>query len=246
MLMAAGLDLPAGVFAHGFITVEGQKISKSLGNVIDPIALVDRYGADAVRYSLFSGTAFDQDGDFSGKELIRRVNSELANNVGNLLNRTLTLVDKNCAGTVPDCKPENNVREQANELHVEVDKCMHSYNFAGAINAILALVDQANKYMNDEKPWTLFKEGKQKEGEAVLFTCLEVLRRSAMNLYPFTPELSQKMWYQLGYDDEVGKIGDSVRDDGFFDLIPSNQVVRNQGPIFKRIEENDNDDDSAA
>ncbi len=239
MLMAAGVELPAGVFAHGFITVEGQKISKSLGNVIDPIALVDQYGADAVRYSLFSGTAFDQDGDFSGKELIRRVNSELANNIGNLLNRTLTLVDKNCGGKVPDCKPENTVREQANELHVEVDKCMHNYNFSGAINAILALVDQANKYMNDEKPWTLFKEGKQKEGEAVLFTCLEVLRRSAMNLYPFTPELSQNMWNQLGYDDQVGKIGDSIRADGFFDMIPIGQTVRNQGPIFKRIEEND-------
>jgi methionyl-tRNA synthetase len=245
MLMSAEVELPAGVFAHGFITVEGQKISKSLGNVIDPIALVDQYGADAVRYSLFSGSAFDQDGDFSGKELIRRVNSELANNVGNLLNRTLTLVDKNCGGKVPDCQPENVVRKQANLIHETVDEHMSKYDFSGAINAILALVDQANKYMNDDKPWTLFKEGKQKEGEEVLYTCLEVLRRTAMNLYPFTPELSQNMWNQLGYDDQVGKIGDSIREDGFFDMIPVGQTVRNQGPIFKRIEEGENGSDGA-
>lgn len=239
MLMAAGLELPKGVFAHGFITVEGQKISKSLGNVIDPIALVDLYGADAVRFFLFAGTPFDQDGDFSSKELIRRVNSELANNLGNLLNRTLTLLDKNCQSTVPNCEPDGNLREQSNEVHVIVGKHMENFEFAKAVDAIFALVDQANKVMNDEKPWTLFKEGKQKEGEQVLFTCLEVLRRVAMNLYPFTPELSQKIWHQLGYNDEVGKIGDSIREDGYFDMIPAGQVVRNLGPVFKRIEDPD-------
>ncbi|HIN63197.1 MAG TPA: hypothetical protein EYM95_01035, partial [Candidatus Obscuribacterales bacterium] len=146
---------------------------------------------------------------------------------------------------VPDCQPENVVRKQANLIHETVDEHMSKYDFSGAINAILALVDQANKYMNDDKPWTLFKEGKQKEGEEVLYTCLEVLRRTAMNLYPFTPELSQNMWNQLGYDDQVGKIGDSIREDGFFDMIPVGQTVRNQGPIFKRIEEGENGSDGA-
>lgn len=237
MLMGCGMPLPEKIFAHGFITVEGQKISKSLGNVIDPIALAEQYGADAVRFFLFAGTPFDQDGDFSQEELKRKCNAELANNLGNLLNRTLNLIEKNCGGRVPAAKPENVLREQANEVHVKTGALMDELQFAKAIEAIFALVDQTNKYMNDEKPWNLFKEGKNQQAEVVLFTALEVVRRVAMNLYPFTPELCAKIWYQLGYDDDIGIVGDSKNEDGVFDLIPVGQVVRNQGPVFKRIEE---------
>lgn len=239
LLMAADIEVPRQVFAHGFITVNGQKISKSLGNVIDPIALVDQYGADAVRFYLFAGTPFDNDGDFSIKDFAERVNAELANNLGNLLNRVLTLVDKNCEGTVPNLDPLENVehtlRIQANAVHAVVEKHMERLEFAKALEAIFALVDQANKYLNDEKPWALFKEGKKKEGEIVLFTCLEVLRRAAMNMYPFTPKLASEIWHQLGYDDEIGIIGDR-KDDDLFDVILPGQKVRNTGPVFKRIE----------
>lgn len=236
MLMAADQPLPGRVYAHGFITVEGQKISKSLGNVIDPTALVEQYGSDAIRFFLFAGTPFDQDGDFSREELQRRVNAELANNLGNLLNRTLTLVERNCGGVVPKAEPEETLRQQANTIHSVVRKFMDNYEFAKTIEAIFALVDQANKYLNDEKPWTLFKEGKNREAEQVLFTCLEVLRRAAMNLYPFTPRLAKEIWYQLGYDDEIAIIGDAAKPDDFLDMIPSGQKVRNRGPVFKRIE----------
>src|SRR5262249_39242081 len=118
-----------------------------------------------------------------------------------------------------------------------VFKHMSKLEFAKTIDAIFALVDQANKYLNDEKPWALFKEGKKKEGEEVLFTALEILRRAAMNLYPFTPKLAQQIWNQLGFDDDVGTIGDAKQEDGFFDVMPAGQQVRNSGPIFKRIEE---------
>ncbi|HEY9786141.1 MAG TPA: methionine--tRNA ligase [Candidatus Obscuribacterales bacterium] len=251
MLMAAGLPLPEKIYAHGFITVEGQKISKTLGNVIDPNVLVDEFGADAVRFFLFAGTPFDQDGDFSRDELKRRCNADLANNLGNLLNRTLNLVEKNCGGKVPQSNPDHILRVQANAIHVAVGKHIENFEFAKAIEAIFALVDQANKYMNDEAPWNLFRDARKKEaegdlakakeyqsqGESVLYGALEVLRRAAMNIYPFTPELAAKIWYQLGYDDDIGLIGDTAKEDGYFDVIPPGQTVRNQGPIFRRFED---------
>ena len=246
LLMAADIAVPKQVFAHGFITVNGQKISKSLGNVIDPIALVDTYSADAVRFYLFAGTPFDNDGDFSIRDFADKVNAELANNLGNLLNRVLVLADKNCGGTVPMLDTEKNIdhtlRVQANEIHVIVDKHMEKLEFAKAIEAIFALVDQANKYLNDEKPWTLFKEGKTEEGAIVLFTCMEVLRRAAMNVYPFTPQLAQDIWNQLGYSDDIGKIGDR-KDDNFFDVIQPGQKLNNTGPVFKRIELPESDEE---
>jgi methionyl-tRNA synthetase len=241
-LMAAGIELPKQVFAHGFITVEGQKISKTLGNVIDPNALVEQYGADAVRYFLMSGTPFDQDGDFSIFDFKRKVNSDLANSLGNLLNRTLTLIDKNADGLIPDAKPENDLREKANSLHVIIESHMRKLEFAKAIDGIFALVDQVNKYMNDEKPWTLYKEGKKKEGDAVLFTSVEMLRRAAFHIYPFAPKLASDIWWQLGNDDEIGIPGDSDKADGFFDMVPVGQKVRNSGPIFKRLEDDDDGD----
>lgn len=236
LLLAAGIELPRQVFAHGFITVEGQKLSKSLGNVIDPNALVEKYGADAVRFYLLAATPFDNDGDFSIEDFLPKVNAELANNLGNLVNRTLTLIDKNCGGTVPDRNPEHVIRSQANEIHVVVEKHMLQLEFAKALDAIFALLDQANKYLNDEAPWKLFKEGKTSEGEEVLFTCLEVIRRASMNIYPFTPKLAQDIWYQLGFDDEIGVVGDRSEDD-FFDMLKPGQKIRNTGPVFKRLEE---------
>lgn len=235
-LLAAGLPLPEKIYAHGFITVEGQKISKSLGNVIDPNKLVEEFGADAVRFFLFAGTPMDQDGDFSRKEFIETCNAALANGIGNLLSRTLKLIENNCDGHLPGARPETTLRENANELHVAIEEHMSRLEYNKAISCILALSDLANKYFNDEKPWTLFKEGKQKEGAEVLYTSVELLRRIAFQIYPFTPKLASDIWWQLGHDDEIDIIGDA-QNDGFFDMIPAGQKVRNAGPIFKRLEE---------
>ncbi len=233
MLMAADLPLPKRISVHGFLTVEGQKISKSLGNVIDPKQLVERFGADAVRFYLFAAAPFEKDGDFSHEDFVNKVNAELANNLGNLLNRTLTLVGRNCEGKVPAGQFENNLREVSNEIHAVVEKHIAQCEFTKAIEAIFALVDQANKYMNDEKPWTLFKEGNTQQGNTVLYTVLDILRRTAIEIYPFTPALAQNIWHQLGFD---GKL-DELRGDSAWDLIPAGQAIRNEGPIFKRIEE---------
>jgi methionyl-tRNA synthetase len=236
LLLAADLPVPERIYGHGFITVEGQKISKSLGNVIDPVELAKQFGSDAVRYFLFAGTPFDQDGDFSRDELKKRCNAALANNLGNLLNRTLTLVEKNCDNKVPNAVPEQDLREKANTIHAVVEEHMTKLEFAKTIDAIFALIDQTNKYLADEKPWNLFKEGKNKEGEQVLYTSLEILRRAALLLFPFTPKLAADIWYQLGYDDKIGIIGDAPEKDGFFDVIQPGQTIRKLGPVFGRLE----------
>ena len=140
---------------------------------------------------------------------------------------------------MPDENPEHELREVANSIHVRCAELMARMEFAKTIDAILALSDQANKYFNDEKPWNLFKEGKSKEGRCVLFTVLEVVRRVAMELYPFTPKMAQKIWYQLGYDDDISTLGEARSKEGFFDLIPRGQKLRLEGPVFKRIEDPD-------
>lgn len=117
---------------------------------------------------------------------------------------------------------------------------MEQLEFGKALEAIFAIVDQANKYMNDEAPWKLFKEGKQKEAEEVLFTCLEVLKRTAIYMYPFTPKLAADIWYQIGNDDDIAIFGDKP-EDGILDLLVPGTKVRNLGPVFKRLEDEDSD-----
>ncbi len=235
LLMSANLPLPKKIFGHGFITVEGQKMSKTLGNVSDPVALVDQYGADALRFFLFSATPFDQDGDFSRKELVTKVNAELANNLGNLLNRTLALVSRHCGGKIPAGVVDHYLQQEANTVHGVIKKHMEELEFAKAAEAILSLVDQANKYLNDQKPWSMFKEAKNKDGETVLYTVLEILRRVAIYLYPYTPNLAAKMWHQLGYAKTIEQSLNGS--DVFFATIPVSQSVCNEGPIFMRIED---------
>ena len=246
MLMSADLALPKQIYGHGFITVEGQKISKSLGNVIDPMALASEYGSDAVRFFLFACTPFDQDGDFSKEELIRKVNADLANNLGNLLNRTLTLLQKNCNGVVPKSDMDTSLAEQTREAKKQFSLHMSRLEFAKALEAVFNLVDSTNKYINDQKPWNLFKEGKRAEGESVLFTSLEILRSATIMLYPFIPNIAENMWEQLGFDqpikrtlksDDYKKGHDTLFDTIEIRSIKSGQQVKLEGPVFKRIEE---------
>ncbi len=232
-LLAADIALPKRISVHGFLTVEGHKISKSIGNVIDPNALVEAYGADAVRFYLFAATSFFQDGDFSRQDFVKRVNADLANNLGNLLNRTLTLIERYCAGSVPAQALDQDLREEANSVHAALEAHLDNMEFAKALEAIFALVDQANKYLNDKRPWTLFKDGKTAAGEKVLYTALEILRRAAVSLYPFTPDLAEAIWSQLGFSKKISQ----TAPESLWDLIPSGQMVKNQGPIFKRLEE---------
>jgi methionyl-tRNA synthetase len=233
MLMAADIELPKLVFGHGFITVEGQKMSKTLGNVLDPIELVDRFGADRVRYYLFAVNTFDQDGDFSQADFINVVDSHLANNWGNLCNRSLTLLDKNAGGKVPDATVEEGCRKLADEAQSNYVKFMEQFEFAKAIESILMILNEANRYLAEQKPWTLYKEGKNAEADAVLYTAVELLKRATVLLAPFTPTFSQAVWHQLGFEGDVTKL--KLSDSVVSNVIPKGQALRNEGPVILRI-----------
>ncbi len=237
MLMALKLELPKMIFAHGFLTVEGQKISKSLGNIIDPNALVDEYGSSALRFYLFSQLNFDGDGDFSAVNFVNCVNSYLANNLGNLLNRTLTMVDRYSESKIPNLD-ENSLEPALLSIYQEnvlkFNQAMEKLQFNEAIGFIFKIVDATNKYLNDSKPWALFKNNEVDKTTTVLFNCLFMLKEVALMIYPFTPKLSQAIFSQLGFSDEViDKIvhGQKVA------LTPG-VLVNNSGPVFLRIELN--------
>jgi methionyl-tRNA synthetase len=197
MLKSAGYELPKTIFVHGFFTIEGQKISKSLGNVIDPIKLSEKYSVDALRYFLFREVPFGQDGDFSEKSLTNRYNSELADTLGNLVNRVLVLVEKNFDGNVPESSKKDRLTELALDTPKKVSSSMENFQFHNALNDIWYLISESNKYINENKVWEI--KDKQKLG-GILYNLLETLRFVSILIYPFIPETAEKIIEQLGLE----------------------------------------------
>jgi len=232
MLMALGLPLPKTVFGHGWWTVEGEKMSKSKGNVVDPIALSKEYGVDPVRYFLLREVPFGVDGDFSKKSFINRYNSDLANDIGNLLNRTLTMVEKYFGGVIPEAG-ENTFDEAseelvnlANETPGIVASQMDKLAFSDALSAVWELINKANKYIELEAPWKLSKEGKTDNLKSVIFNLCDVLRTVAILVTPFIPTTTSRMWEQLGLTDPIEKPGIKI----------AGTKVAKADPLFPRLE----------
>ena len=185
MLMSAGYKLPKTLFVHGFLTIDGQKMSKSLGNAINPLVLKEKYGVDPLRYFLIREIPFGQDGNFSEESLKKRINNELANELGNLISRTLNL-----------CKKLPEIKKSPVEIKFEIkniEKLMDEYKLTEALNEIWRYVQETNKYINDKEPWKL--EGK--ELEKVLYNCLESIRKISVLLWPFIPETSERIFSLL-------------------------------------------------
>jgi len=199
MLFSAGIDTPKKNFIHGWWTIEGKKMSKSLGNVIDPIEMVNRYGADAFRYFLFREVPFGQDGDFSEKSLIQRINSELADALGNLVNRVLVLTEKKFNSFVPKPYGKSKLIDLASNVKKGVKSSMEEFQFHNALNDIWHLVNEANKYINETKPWQIKDE---KELSGILYNLLETLRFTSILLYPFMPSTAEKIFEQIGLEKE--------------------------------------------
>ncbi len=200
-LMSAGLEPPKKVFAHGWWTIEGQKMSKSLGNVIAPSDLVARYGVDASRYFMLREVPFGNDGDFSHAQAILRINSDLANGLGNLAQRTLSMIAKNCDETIPECGPltaeDKDLLNQAQvrmlaTTRIELDR----QKFHKALEEIWSVVNAANGYIDAQAPWGLKKTDPARMA-TVLYVLAETIRCLGLIVQPFMPESAGKILDQL-------------------------------------------------
>ncbi|MFH1391618.1 MAG: methionine--tRNA ligase [Candidatus Diapherotrites archaeon] len=224
MLFSAGIEPPKKVFVHGFInTASGEKLSKTSGKMIDPIELSETYGVDAVRYYLLREIPMGEDGNFSINALIERHNNELANDLGNLVQRTLSMVDKKLGGKVPDSKTDAVL---ANKLDLEkIDLFMEKLESHNALNEIFSFIGACNKYINEKEPWKL--EGK--ELEQVLYSVLDSLKVISILLAPFLPETSEKISKQLNV--KLGNFSEVK-----FNLLKAGNKLGEKEILFQKIE----------
>ncbi|MGM0507572.1 MAG: methionine--tRNA ligase [Fusobacteriota bacterium] len=240
ILMAAGEKLPDTIFAHGWWTSEGEKMSKSKGNVVDPKKEIEKYGRDAFRYFLMKEVHFGKDGDYSQEAMIRTINSDLANDLGNLLNRTLGMVQKYFNGVVVEGKGEDKYDIQIKELFFEtldkIDKEMDHMQFSKALQATWKFVSRMNKYIDETTPWILAKDDDKKDRLAVvLYNLLEALYKIAVLVYPYMPESAAKIWQQLGVKEDINNA--TINDISEWGNIKYNTTVKTANPIFPRIDE---------
>jgi len=236
-LLAAGVPLPRKVFAHGWWTVEGQKMSKSLANVVEPNMLIDKYGVDAIRYFLLREVPFGLDGDFSHSALVHRINSDLANDLGNLVSRSTAMLSKYFKGTLPEPGPAAEIDTALTgkyaEALTELDTHMENLAFNRALQSIWSMVSAANKYIDDCAPWALAKDpATQARLGTVMYNLLETIRLIGLMVLPFMPETGTKISAILGLDREERSIQGN---DTWGGLQPGQQIAKAE-PLFPRIE----------
>ncbi len=203
-LLAAGLEPPRRIFAHGWWTVEGQKMSKSLGNAVDPLQLIDEFGLDQTRYFLLREVPFGNDGDFSRSAMIKRMNRDLANDYGNLVQRVLALIQRNCGGLLPEpgaaSTSDRALLEASANLLEQVRAAMAIQALSRALEAIFELIGAANRYVDAEAPWALRRTDPARMA-TVLYTLAETIRRLALLTQAFMPDASARILDQLGVAD---------------------------------------------
>ncbi len=243
MLLSAGLTPPKQVFGHGFFTINGEKISKSLKNVINPIELSNRYGIDAIRYFIMREIPFGKDSDFSVKRLEERYKGDLADVLGNLLNRALNMVDKYNNSIIPEPIHElHNHKEEykklerdAIDLLTKIDNRYKNFEFSQLLIELWDYIKSINKFIEDIKPWELNKKKLEDELNTVLFDILQALKIIALYIYPFMPQISQKIYNQLGLDADIEKENykEAVK---WFSLEPGKKVGK-KDILFPQLEE---------
>lgn len=237
ILMALDLPLPKHLAVHGWITFNGEKMSKSLGNVVDPFVLGERYGCDAIRYHILREMALGADSSFSNEIMINRINSDLANGFGNLVSRTVAMADKYFGGTLPTEREadalDDDFKSVVLNTFAEVEKYMDETKIKQALESIFKAVDRANKYIDETEPWKLGKDETKKARLAtVLYNLLDAVRIISTLLSPFMPTTMPKVWEQIGAtEDDV--IYDKL---SVFGVLPANVTVHKGEILFPRID----------
>jgi len=236
MLLSAGMEPPLSVFGHGFLTREGQKMGKSLGNVLDPIELLEYGGLDAMRWFLLRDIEFGEDGDFQMRRFVDIVNSDLSNTIGNLLNRTITMSKKWFKDSIPVENPSF-TKSHLNEIsNIKINQYMQSFkhnNFKDAANSIIDLANSANLYLNERAPWKLIKDISNKEIVANdIYSVLESCRLIGVLLYPFVPDLSTRILDQLNIDSSSISFKKSLE----WGLLDPLNGLKDAKPVMNKIE----------